>query len=83
MLKMSKAILGLVAATGVLVATGLDCLLHVSHWRMLGAEDGPLKSSIVGVFTDMGENPAADRVRESPTVVSLRAILCLQRLTVE
>ena len=78
MLKMSKAILGLVAATGVLVATGLDCPLHVSHWMMLGAEDGPLKSSIDGVFTDMGENPAADRVCErSSQIVSFRAFLCL------
>ena len=60
MLEMSKAILGLVVAAGVLLATGLDCLLPASHWMMLGAEDGPLKSSIDGVFSDKGENPAAD-----------------------
>ena len=60
MLEMSKAILGLGAATGVLVADGLDCLLPASHWMMLGAEEGPLKLSTGGVFTDKGENPAAD-----------------------
>ena len=78
MLEMSKAILGLVIAAGMLIATGLDCLVPVSHYIVLGAEDGPLKSSTDGVFTDMGENPAADRVCErSSQIVSFRAFLFL------
>ena len=56
MLEISKAILGLDAASGVLLTTGLDCLLAVSHWIMVGAEEGPLKSSTAGVVTDMGES---------------------------
>ena len=65
MLEISKAILGLVVDAGVLLATGLDCLLDASHWMMVGDEDGPLRSSTDGVFTDNGENPAADQVLES------------------
>ena len=57
------------------------CLLSCppSHCILAGADEGPLKSSTAGVFTDIGESNG----EESAAVFSLRALLCLQRRTVE
>ena len=79
MLEMSKGLL-----VNVCFVPPLSC--PPPHCILPGAEDGPLQllPDTAGVVTDRGDRPGKESGREYlDTDLSDRALLCLQRRTVE